>query len=91
MAVLQVCILAFGRLVEFPGVEGEIRVASGEVARVRWAYLAGGIALQEVVSCSSLCQGRLYYPICAIHQEEAFRVLMVPFQHLHIDSLPNHE
>ena len=76
MAVLQVCILAFGRLVEFPGVEGEVRVASGEVARVSWAYLAGGIALQDLVLSS---QGRLDYPIDIIHQEEALRATAVQF------------
>ena len=76
VAVLQVCIWAFSHLVEPPRVEREVGVASGEVARVSWAYLAGGIALKELVFSF---QGRLDNPIMTIHQEEALRATAVQF------------
>ena len=76
MAVLHVHPVALTHLVEPPRVERDVGVASGEVARVSWAYLAGGIALQVLVFSF---QGRLDYPIDIIHQKEALRATAVQF------------
>ena len=84
MAVLQDLALALTHLVEPPRVEREVGVATGEIARVSWAYLAGGIALQEMVFSF---QGRLDYPIDSMHQEEPLRATAVQFKHLDIDCI----